>query len=433
MRLSRLVAPFALILAACAGMGTTTTTESPSTTSSTVAATTTSTTQPQVQEGWALMTAEGLIHSEKGAMPVPGALGWHTLARDRSGGLVFISDGSLWWMRAGDEQPREVAKVDGDLVEVVPTVDGPVARIGLCEPTYIDLADGSEVDEPSGSAVDVACPDGTVTWRASNGLEAMIAGPGVLFDSDGQVAGIEDVAALEIIRDGEVALEIPVGGFYEAYARIHDFDGRFVIVSRGPFEPAMPDETYFVLDLETGETLSPGEHSGASAALLGPDTTTMPALPETDYVHGGEPLFTDDRISQLEDGTYLGFVTYAAEEGLTGQSEIHLDLAVWFGGREADYAALEDGEESPRPNGYYIRNDDPLELVLSVAPAVDVTSVWYHYTTGSDLEPREISFQQFVDAMTGEPSGPQINMLHDPWWVTIVDGEVTAIDEQYVP
>ena len=318
---------------------------------------------------------------------------------------------------------------------MVPTASGPVARIALggCEIVWLRLDDGSQVEAPDRSPARRGCLDGYDEWTAVNGLSALIEGPGATFDSEGQVTGVEDVAALQITRDGEVVAEIPIGGFYEAYARIHDFDGRFVIVSRGPFEPAMPAESYFVIDLETGEVRYPGVHEGASGSLLGPDVDAVPALPEVPYVHRGTPMFSDDRISHLEDGTYVGYVTYAAHEGLTGRPEIHFDLAVWLVGKEADYAALEDGEESPRPNDYYIRNEDSLELVLPVAPDVGVTSVWFHYDQSNSIESRPITWQQFVDAMTGEPSGSETAMVHDPWWVTLVDGQVVAIDEQYIP
>lgn len=435
MTLRRLVAPLALTLVACTGATVTPTTVAPGPTGPTTPpATTTTTTLPDlVPGGWAMMTPDGLIHHEEGPIEGPGSVGWHTVARDRTGGIAYLSDGSLWWLPVGEAQAREVAPAEGDLVEVIPTADGPVARIGFCDSTYISLEDGIEVEEPSGTMVDASCVDDEHVWNAANGLQARIAGPGVLFDSEGQVAGIEDVAALQIVRDGEVIRDIPVGGFYEAYARIHDFDGRHVIVSRGPFEPAMPEETYYVLDLDTGDTGHPGVYESASATLLGPDAERVPALRESDYVHRGKPLFTDDSLTRLDDGRYVGYVTGTFLGDRNDLPELRLDLAVWFEGKEADYAALEDGEEAPRPDGHYIRNDDSLELSLRVAPGVEVTSVWYHHREGRDPLPQPITWEQFVAAMTGEPSGNEVAMLADPWWVTLVDGEVVAIEEQYIP
>ncbi len=159
-------------------------------------------------------------------------------------------------------------------------------------------------------------------------------------------------------------------------------------------------------------------------------TTTTSSPPTTSTT---APILTDDLVAQIDNGRYIGFITHLAESGLTGGPELHLDLAVWFEGQAAEEAATEDGAESPPPNDYYIRNVDPLELVLPISSEVEVTSVWYHYDTFQDLESRPITFEELAAAMTGEPVGSQQAMWSSPWWVTMVDGEVTAIDEQYVP
>ena len=96
-------------------------------------------------------------------------------------------------------------------------------------------------------------------------------------------------------------------------------------------------------------------------------------------------------------------------------------------------AAAEDGAESPPPNDYYIRNLDPTVLVWPVDPEVEVTSVWYHYDATQELASRPITYEELVEALTGEVDDSLLAMRFDPWWVTIDDGVVTAIDEQYVP
>jgi hypothetical protein len=424
----------ALITTACAAPAadtTTTTVARPTTTTS--APTTTTSTPPIDENGWMALGPEGLRTWKGEVVRSEATTGWNTLARDRSGGVAFLADGRLWWLPAGERAPMVVAPVDGDLIEVIATADGPVARIGLCPSVHVRLTDGATIVGPEDSKVDVSCTTGATTWHAVNGLAARITGPGVVLDDEDQIVGIEDVAHLEIDHDGTEVLSVPVGGFYEAYVRIHDFDGRRVLISRGPFEPAMPEESYFLIDLATGETDHLPVMAGTSVTLLTPDVEEPLPVMAPMYIHNGTPILTDDRMAQLEDGRYIGFVTHVAEEGLTGGAEVHFDLAVWFSGKEAEYAALEDGAESPPPNDYYLRNVDPLELVLVVAEPVAVTSVWYHHDSTGELESRPIAFGQFVEAMTGEPVGSRQNMWFDPWWVTIVDGEVVALDEQYVP
>ena len=166
-------------------------------------------------------------------------------------------------------------------------------------------------------------------------------------------------------------------------------------------------------------------------------TTTVPATTTTTSpLWPGDratPIETDNLVTELEDGTYLVFIDHVFHEGMTGGPEIHLDLAVWFGGEEAVIAAAEDGAESPPPNDYYIRNLDPTLLVREVSPEVRVTSVWFHYADTGDLSSQPITYEELVEALTGEVDDSLLAMRFDPWWITIDDGVVTAIDEQYVP
>jgi hypothetical protein len=427
----RRVAALVVLLAACSGAGpvTTGTTAPPAAPTTTAAPGTTTTTGP-AELGpvvFAFLGPDGLVLGD-GEVLLPGPIeGRHALARDHAGGVAYLAEGVLWWLPAGATEPSEVGAAPGDaLVEVVPTDSGPVARLGVCPSRFVSLADGSEVAEPDRVAVEVDCGDPALdraTRRAANGLAVEIAGP----DSDGLPQ------TLEVTQDGAIVVSIPVGGFYEDRARIHDFDGRAVIVSRGTADQHVP-ETFFVIDLASGDLVRWSEGVHTQAALLTPDVTTVPPVPEevVHAVYRGTPLRTDDLIASLEDGVYAGYVDYAATSGLTGGPEIHLDLIVWFMGREAGYAATEDGEEWP-PGDFYVRNEDPTQIVLPVSPDVEVTSVWFHYDATQQLENRPITYEEFVTAMTGEPVGAEMNMLSDPWWVTVRDGRVVAIHEQYVP
>lgn len=429
-----------LAIGACAGetATSTTTTSTPLVTTTTVPTpTTTSTLPPVADEGWVTLGPDGLRDFDGTTLWATSVFSWHTLSRDGAGGFVFADDEGLWWLRHGANIPDLVIARDGpsEVVEVIETGDGPVARLGFCDSGYVRLEDGSTVEDPPPGRVEVDCDgENTVRWTAANGLTAEIVGPEFTEDTEGQPDEVAAVAQLVITRASLVLLRTPVGGFYEAWARIHDFDGRRVIVSRGPFEPAIPEETFYLIDLATGETIFPPAASAMSMALRGLDIDEQPEVVEPLYIYQGTPLLTDNLMVDLEDGRYVGYIDHVAASGLTGGPEIHFDLAVWFSGKEADYAASVDGwTDIPVPNDYYIRNQDPTVPVLTVHPDVEVTSVWYHYDQDPTLENRAITFEELVDALTGEPVGPHLNMWHDPWWITIVDGEVIAIDEQYVP
>jgi len=160
-------------------------------------------------------------------------------------------------------------------------------------------------------------------------------------------------------------------------------------------------------------------------------TTTITVADESFYSRQA-PIQTDDMIAELEDGTYVGYLQWVSTEGLTGGGEIHFDLAVWFRGDEAEAAATADGDEA-LPAGYYIRNLDPHQLVLGVRNDVEITSVWYQYDEYNDLEDRPMTFQQLAEVWDNTPDDVRSNLRNSPWWITVVNGEVIAINEQYVP
>lgn len=66
-------------------------------------------------------------------------------------------------------------------------------------------------------------------------------------------------------------MDLQIGGAYDAWATIHDFDGPTLIISRGPFEPASPEETFLVIDLAEGAVMGWLEAGGTSATLAGAD------------------------------------------------------------------------------------------------------------------------------------------------------------------
>ena len=110
------------------------------------------------------------------------------------------------------------------------------------------------------------------------------------------------------------------------------------------------------------------------------------------------------------------------------------DEAQFLTGDAAQKAAEEDGVVAPGetiPNDYYIRNRDQTTQTLRIANDARITAkrcpLCRHGRDGQ-LEPFLASFmkgrQTFADPYRGK---------YSLYWLTIKDGEVAAIDEQYVP
>ncbi|MDH3300207.1 MAG: hypothetical protein OES24_06835, partial [Acidimicrobiia bacterium] len=98
-------------------------------------------------------------------------------------------------------------------------------------------------------------------------------------------------------------------------------------------------------------------------------------------------------------------------------------LACWFTGRAAEEAASEDGEESPPPNDYYIRNDNEQLRTLEVDPSTEVA--WLP-NPGDPASVETVGYSAWLAEQPGRDFAPGV-------WLTVDDGRITAMEEQYVP
>ena len=115
---------------------------------------------------------------------------------------------------------------------------------------------------------------------------------------------------------------------------------------------------------------------------------------------------------------------------------LRLDPAEFLTGEAAQRAAeavgvVEFGE--PVPNGYYVHDPDPATFEVALADDVRVTRVACPDScrdgVPGDLEGLIRSFREERDYTLADPyRGAQ-----SQYWVTIEDGRVVAIDEQYLP
>jgi spore germination protein GerM len=119
---------------------------------------------------------------------------------------------------------------------------------------------------------------------------------------------------------------------------------------------------------------------------------------------------------ELPDGRWFGYVTVP-----TG-SDLEFDLACWFSGVGAIEATLEDGEESPPPNDYYIRNSSPETRTVPVAS--DVMVRW--------LPPEDIANLADIPYADWVAIRPDRDWLPGVW-LEVEGGTVISIEEQYQP
>jgi hypothetical protein len=166
---------------------------------------------------------------------------------------------------------------------------------------------------------------------------------------------------------------------------------------------------------------SPGTTSTtqpADTTTTVPAGTTTTAVPPTTLDAGLAPERSGctPGTDQLPDGEWYVVLVDFDSDGIT------YDLACWFIGDAAIAASAEDGEESPPPNDYYVRNEN--ELVRELAVASDVPVTWY--PSGDPNDVGQGSFSDWVEFLDTRPYFLGI-------WVIISSGEVTEIVEQWVP
>lgn len=211
------------------------------------------------------------------------AWSWQRMAWDGDRGIVYIDEmGALRHVTPDGDR-----SVTGslDLPEQLSVLDVVEARVAIStQPgsvVWIDLATGAPVDGPDdrdlldatglvlveqGRRVRIDWPDWTDVPRGEGG--------GLTGDFDLPELVVEDAAT------GRELGRFPVTTGERPYAAIHDFDGRRVIVSRFPYEPANPPMTVLFLDLECWDCGRSIETAGpVSWSLVGIAPSAGPVQP----------------------------------------------------------------------------------------------------------------------------------------------------------
>lgn len=165
-----------------------------------------------------------------------------------------------------------------------------------------------------------------------------------------------------------------------------------------------PGTTATVTTTETVTATEPG-----AGSTVAPTSDPDAAVPEGSGCSPGS--------EELPDGRWYGQV----EE--VGDGTLKFNLMCWFAGDEALQAAEEDGLDPLEvPNDYYVRDENPAlrELAWDAeAPAV-------HYPTGDPADTQELTVAEWGDIL--DAGDVYFNV-----WLTVRDGEVTLLEELWVP
>lgn len=131
----------------------------------------------------------------------------------------------------------------------------------------------------------------------------------------------------------------------------------------------------------------------------------------------------------LADGTYFGFF-----ESIDVEGRAQFDLACFYTGEEANQQAAARGDEIPVPNDVYIVNDNPATRDVPVDPSAELLLIDWNACCetgpGATLEAfaSSLGHKRFVEIDGWRYAGSL-----SPYWVTIANGQIVGIEEQFLP
>jgi hypothetical protein len=158
-----------------------------------------------------------------------------------------------------------------------------------------------------------------------------------------------------------------------------------------------------------------GGDSGGSGG--GGEATATTAAPAPT---AAAPTTTEPAV--LADGRHPVYLKTVDAGGQT----ITFDLIQFFTGDAAARAAAEDGQESPPPNDYYIRNVNPRLRTLPVRAGAPITvNVLAAQETGSSTKDVPVTLDKLA--------GYFPNSGTPPFWIAVAQGQVTEMAQQYLP
>jgi hypothetical protein len=154
-------------------------------------------------------------------------------------------------------------------------------------------------------------------------------------------------------------------------------------------------------------------------------TPTQPSEPSESFEPSETPEPSATGSPILEDGRHFVFVENASRRG-DGSIRIRFDLAYFYRGARAEQEAAERGDEVV--SGYYIVNDNTRLRTLPVADDVEVEYI--PADSCCELQPGNIDawLEAVLETNPTDYAGTNVQ-----WWFTVEGGEITMIEQQYLP
>ncbi len=153
---------------------------------------------------------------------------------------------------------------------------------------------------------------------------------------------------------------------------------------------------------------------------------TVSVTPSTSPAHtaSSSPAVTatPSPSGPLPDGRSFVVLVGTADEALK------VDLAYFYTDQEAIDQAAAHGDPPPE-NGYYIVNENPRIRTVPVSGSATVRYI----PTDPCCDLKRGTVDGLMAAVAGTAPTDYPDMRYTPWWVTVEDGEIVAIQQQFLP
>jgi len=127
----------------------------------------------------------------------------------------------------------------------------------------------------------------------------------------------------------------------------------------------------------------------------------------------------------LEDGHHFVYVTSASRLE-DGTSEVEFDLAYFYTDARAAQEAAERGDVVE--DGYYIVNDNDRLRTLPLADEVKVRYIPLDFCCELQRGNIDAWLEAVLETNQTDYGGKDV-----PWWITVEGGQITRIEQQYLP
>jgi hypothetical protein len=170
--------------------------------------------------------------------------------------------------------------------------------------------------------------------------------------------------------------------------------------------------------------LSDDDSDRATTPSASASATQQQPLPSESPSPSSSP---SPKPAEIEDGKHFVYVTDAARLQ-DGSATITFDLAYFLTDGEGEQAAAEHGDEFV--NGYYIQNDNPKLRTVPLADDVVVRYIPVDAPDATELQRGNLDAWLESILETNQTDYPGTTV---PWWITVREGEIVRIAQQYLP